>query len=80
MNSDKRISGPAEYASGWDKIDDITEPMDRDGIPYILILGIPGTDETRSVSSGGFTEKDIGVLKTALNNHFLKFPPKGPTR
>lgn len=75
MDSDKRISGPAEYAAGWDKIDSITEPLDRDGIPYVLVLGIPGTSETRSVSSGGFTKSDHECIMAGITNHFLKFPP-----
>ena len=75
MNDNRMISGPAEYAAGWDKIDSITEPLDRDGIPYVLILGIPGTDETRAVSSGGFTRKDHNLLRHVLAMHFEKFPP-----
>ena len=77
MSADKRISGPAEYAAGWDKIDSILEPLDRDGIPYVIVIGIPGTDETRMVSSHILSQKDVDHVKHVIDTHFTKFPPKG---
>jgi precorrin-4 methylase len=66
---------PKLYLAGWDKIDDIVKPLDDDGIPYILILGIPGTNETRSAAAGGLTREDRDTLRAAFDNHFERHPP-----
>ena len=67
---------PADiFRSGWDRLDEIVQPLSDAGVPYILILGIPGTDETRSIAASGLTVSDVEFLRKAFENHFEKIPP-----
>ncbi len=70
------MGDPNLYLSGWDKIEDIVKPLHDDKIPYILIIGIPGTDETRSIASNDLTLDDWNTLRAAFDQHFERHSPK----
>jgi hypothetical protein len=67
---------PKLYLAGWDKIEDIVKPLHDDQIPYILVIGIPGTDETRSIASNGLTAEDWDTLRAAFEQHLERHRPK----